>query len=69
MSDIFTVLQDSYFFYLKTSIANNQEKIRYQPVLWRAFNSVINKNNNKFRIDIGKPIPHRGLGLNYGKTC
>ena len=69
MSDIFTELQDSYFFYLKTSVANNQEKIPYQPVLWRVFNSVINKNNNKYRIDIGKSIPHRDLVLNYGKTC
>ena len=69
MSDVFTELQDSYFFYPKTSVANNQEEIPYQPVLWRVFNSVINKNNNKFRIEIGKSIPHRGLGLNYGKTC
>ena len=33
MSDIFTELQDSYFFYPKTSVANNQEEIPYQPVL------------------------------------
>ena len=69
MSDIFTEWQDSYFFYPKTSVANNQEKIPYRPVLWRVFNSVINKNNNRFRIEIRKSIPHRGLVLNYGKTC
>ena len=67
MSDIFTELQDSYFFYPKTSVANNQEEIPYQPVLWCVFNSVINKNNNKFCIEIGKSIPHCGLVLNYGK--
>ena len=69
MSDVFTELQESYFFYPKTSVANNQEEIPYQPVLWRIFTSVIDKNNKKFRIEIGKPIRQRGLVLNYGKTC
>ena len=69
MSDVFTELQDSYFFYPKTSVANNHEEIPYQPVLWRVFTSVIDKNNKKFRIEIGKSIPHCGLVLNYGKTC
>ena len=69
MSDVFNELQDSYFFYPKTIVANNQEEIPYQPVLWRVFNSVINKNNNKFRIEIRKSIPHRRLVLSYGKTC
>ena len=49
MSDVFNKLQGSYFFHPKTSVANNQEEIPYQPVLWRVFNSVINKNNNKFQ--------------------
>ena len=62
-------MSDSYFFYPKTSVANNEEKIPYQPVLWRVFNSVINKNNKNFRIEIAKSIPHSSLVLNYGKTC
>ena len=52
MSDVFTELQDSYFFYPKTSVADNHEKIPYQPVLWHVFTSVIdknNKNNNRDR--------------------
>ena len=69
MSDVFTELQDSYFFHPKTSVANNQEKFPYEPVLWRVFSSVINKNNNNFRTDIAKSIPHSDLVLNYGKTC
>ena len=69
MSDAFTELQDSYFFHPKTSVANNQENLPYQPVLWLVFNSVINKNNKKFHIEIAKSIPHCGLVLNYGKTC
>ena len=68
MSDVFTELQDSYFFYPKTSVANNHEEIPYQPVLRRVFTSVIDKNNKKFRIEIGKSIPHCGLVLNHGKT-
>ena len=67
MSDVFTELQDSYFFYPKTSVANNHEEIPYQPVLRRVFTSVIDKNK-KFRIEIGKSIPHCGLVLNHGKT-
>ena len=57
MSDVLTELQDSYFFYPKTSVANDQEEIPYQPVLWRVFTSMINKNNKKFRIEIGNSIP------------
>ena len=33
MSDVFTELQDSYFFHPKTSVANNQENLPYQSVL------------------------------------
>ena len=69
MSDVFSESQDSYFFYPKTDVANNQEAIPYQPVLWRIFISVIDKNNKKFRIEIEKSVPNRGLVLNYGKTC
>ena len=36
-SDVFTELQDSYFFYSKTRVANNHKEIQYQPVLWRVF--------------------------------
>ena len=39
MTDVFTELQDSYFFYAKTVVANNQDNIPYQPVLWRIFTS------------------------------
>ena len=68
ITEIFTELQDSYFFYPKTSVANNQEDSPYQPVLWQTFNSVINKGNKKFRVEIGKSVKHRGLVLNYGET-
>ena len=39
MTDVFTELQDSYFFYPKTVVANNHDNIPYQPVLWRIFTS------------------------------
>ena len=68
MTEIFTKLQVSHFFYLRTSVANNQEDIPYQTVLWRVFNSVINNGNKKFRIEIGKSVKHRSLVLNYGET-
>ena len=68
MSDVFVELQDS-FFYPRTYAANNQEEILYQPILWRIFTSVIDKNNKRFRVEIGKSIPNRGLVLKYGKTC
>ena len=68
MTEIFTELQDSYFFCPTTSVANNQEDIPYQPVLWRIFNSAINKGNKKIRIEIGKSVKHHGLVLNYGET-
>ena len=54
MSDVLTELQNNYFFYPKTSLANNQEKLPCQPVLWRVFDSVINKNKKNFRIEIAK---------------
>ena len=69
MTEIFSELQDSYFFYPRTSFANNPEDIPYQPVLWRVFKSVINKGNKKCHIEIGKSVKHRGLVLNYGATC
>ena len=68
MTEIFSELQDSYFFYPRTSFANNPEGIPYQPVLWRIFKSVINKSNKKFCIEIGKSVKHHGLVLNYGAT-
>ena len=69
MTDVFTELQDSYFFYPRTDVANNHEEIPYQPILRRIFTSVIDKIIKKFRIEIGKSSPNRGLVLNYGKTC
>ena len=68
MSYVFAEFQDSYFFYPRTDAANNEEETPYQPILWRIFTSVIDKNNKRFRIEIGKSIPNRGLVLNYGKT-
>ena len=58
MSDVFTELQDSYLFYSRTDSTNNSEEIPYQPLLWRIFTSVIDKNNQRFRIGIGKSIPN-----------
>ena len=69
MSDVFAELQDSYFFYPRTNAANSKEETPSQPILWRIFTSVTDKNNKRFRIEIGKSIPNRGLVLNYGKTC
>ena len=37
-------------------------------MLWRVFNSVIDKKNEKFCIEIGKSISHTEFVLNYGKT-
>ena len=68
MTDMFVELQDSCFFYPKTCPANNQENIPYQPVLWRVYNKIINKNSNKFYIEIAKSSPHHDLFLNYGQT-
>ena len=56
------------FFYPKQSLANNDDLIPCQPVLWRVFNSVIDKKNKQFRIEIGKSSPHTDLVLDYGKT-
>ena len=67
-ADVFTELQDSLFFYPKQSLANNFDQVPYQPVLWRLFNSVIDKKHKKFRTEIEKSIPHTGLVLDYGKT-
>ena len=68
MSNVFSELQDSEFFYSNTSVANNEEVISYQPILWRIFACIINKSNKKFRMEIAKSIPNRDLVLNYGKT-
>ena len=68
MTNVFNELQDSSSFYPKQSLANNVDLVPYQPVLWRVFNSVIDKKNKKFRIEIGKSSPHTGLLLDYGKT-
>ena len=64
----FAKLQDSYLFYPNSHQANNHEEVPYQPILWRMFSSVIDKNNKKFRIEIGKSITNLGLVLNHGKT-
>ena len=51
MSDVFSELQDSWFFYPKTTLTNNHDEIPYQPVLWRIFTSTLNKRNEKVRIE------------------
>ena len=68
MSDVFSELEDRWFFYPKTTLANNHDEITYQPVLWRIFTSTLNKRNKKFRIEIAKLIPNTGLVLDYGQT-
>ena len=68
MSDVFSELQDSWFFYHKTTVANNHEEIPYQPVLWHIFTSILDKNKKTFRIEIAKSIPNTGLVLDYGQT-
>ena len=68
ISGAFSELQDSYFFDLKTTVAINYDEIPYQPVLWRMFNSTLNKRNERFRIKIAKSVPNTGLVLDYGQT-
>ena len=57
------------FFYPRIDVANDQDNIPYQLIVWRIFPSSLNKNNKKICIEIGKSIPNHGLVLNYGKTC
>ena len=68
MSDVFSELRDSCFFYPKTTFANNHDEIPYQPVLWRIFTITLNKRNEKFRIETAKSIPNTGLVLGYEQT-
>ena len=46
MTNVFTELQDSFFFYPKQSLANKVDLVPYQPVLC-VFNSVIDKKKKK----------------------
>ena len=69
MNDVFAELQDVYFFIRKKNLANNEESKLYQPVLWRVFTTIIDKNKKQFHIQIAKSIPSENLILNYGKTC
>ena len=55
-SEIFNELQQSYFFYRNTKLADADKP--YQPVKWRIFTAT---NKSKFRIEIAKSIPHSGL--------
>ena len=68
MSDVFSELQDSWFFYHKTTVANNHDEILYQAVLWHIFTSILDKNKKTFRIEIAKSVPNTGLVLDYGQT-
>ena len=68
MCDVFSELQDSWFFCPKTTAANNHDEIPYPPVLWRVFTSILDKKNRKFRIEIPKSFPNTGLVLDYGHT-
>ena len=69
MIDVFVELQEANFFYLKTTPANNKEVKPYQPVLWRVFTSIIDKNKKQFCYQIAKSIPSDNLILDYEKTC
>ena len=69
MTDVFSELQDSWFFYPKTTVANNFDRTPYQSVLWRVFTSILDKKNRKFRFEIAKSIPDTGLVLDYGQRC
>ena len=69
MNDVFVELQDVYFFSPKTTPANNEEPKPYQPVLWRVFTNIIDKNRKQLYIEIAKSIPSYDLALDYGKTC
>ena len=55
-------------FFIHKSVAYNFGQVPYQPKFWRVLNSVIDKRNKKFRIEIGKSIPHTEFVLNYGRT-
>ena len=57
------------FFSPKTIPANNEEPKPYQPVLWRVFTNIIDKNRKKIYIEIAKSISSYDLVLDYGKTC
>ena len=69
MNDVFVELQDVYCFSPKTTPANNEEPKPYQPVLWRVFTNIIDKNRKQLYIEIAKSIPSYDLALDYGKTC
>ena len=67
MSHIFTKLQDVYFFQPNVTCSATEKPL--QPVMWRIFNRNISKNNNCFKIEIAKSIPHVGIVTNYSKIC
>ena len=70
MHDVFVDLQDAYFFQPNTNRLINNENKPFQPVMWRVFNSTIDRNTKKCRIEIVKSIPHVGLVLDYnGQAC
>ena len=70
MHDVFVDLQDAYFFQPNTNRLINNEDKPFQPVMWRVFNSTIDRNTKKCRIEIVKSIPHVGLVLDYnGQAC
>ena len=52
MSDVYVELKEVYFFSPNTYVANNVESKPYQPVLWRVFTSIIDKNSVQFYIQI-----------------
>ena len=69
MSEVFVELQEICFFYPNSDRANDEEATLYQLILSKIFTSIIDKNNKKFRIEIGKSIPNQDLVLNSVKTC
>ena len=69
-NDVFVELQDAYFFQPNTKLRTKNEDKPFQPVMWRVFNSTIDRNTKKCRIEIVKSITHVGLVLDYnGQAC
>ena len=61
MNDVYVELKDAYFFSLNTNVANNVEFKSYQPVLWRVFTNITDKNRRQFYTGIAKPVPSDNL--------
>ena len=61
MNDVYVELKDAYFFSLNTNVANNVQSKPYQPVLWRVFTNITDKNRRQFYTGIAKSVPSDNL--------